>query len=229
MAKDGYILVLDLDQTIIDSDPFFEDRNFDHSKIPEHLNMNIVNILIRASKLRPKKIKAIFLLTNNSDKQFVANVDSAILDLSDSRGRYNTNQSKDPDAKNMPQKPYFFDDIFTIDHSMRKTNIPGVSSGIKDLHTVLKMIHTIDPGYHYNIMEKMFFFDDSPRHKLHDEFLNTSGGKYKDHYITITPPYKKGVTDTTNYTPILKVINKLENKRNTYRRNTKRNTRRRNR
>ena len=117
MAKDGLILVLDMDQTIIDSDPFFRKDILDTSKIPEYLNMNIVNILLRAARLRPKKVKAIFLLTNNSDKQFVANLDSAILDLSNgSTGKYNTSESKDPNAKKMPQKPYLFDDIFTRNH-----------------------------------------------------------------------------------------------------------------
>jgi len=216
MAKDGLILVLDMDQTIIDSDPFFRTPPLNASRIPEYLNMNVVNILLRAAKLRPKKVKAIFLLTNNSDTQFIASVDSAILDLSKgSVGKYNTSESRDPDAKKMPQKPYFFDDIFTINHSMRKTKIAGISHGIKDIHTVLQMIHTIDPGYHSDLMKNLFFFDDLPQHKLHEEFINSLGGKYKDHYITIRPPYKKEFEDKTDYRPILKTLAKLENKRKT--------------
>lgn len=211
MAKDGLILVLDMDQTIIDSDPFFKKDPLDHSKIPEYLNMNLVNILLRAARLRPKKVKAIFLLTNNSDKQFVANVDSAILDLSKgSTGKYNTSESKDPDADKMPQKPYFFDDIFTRNHPMRMTKVPGLSHAVKDLHTVLQMIHTIDPDYHSDIMKNLFFFDDISQHKLHEEFINSSNGKYKDHYITISPPYKNDVEDKTDYKPILKALKKLE-------------------
>lgn len=216
MAKDGLILVLDMDQTIIDSGPFFRNTPLDHSKIPEYLNMNVVNIILRAAKLRPKKVKAIFLLTNNSDTQFVASVDSAILDLSrGSTGKYNTSESRDPDAKKMPQKPYFFDDIFTRNHPMRMTKVPGISHAVKDLHTVLQMIHTIDPGYHSDLMKNLFFFDDMPQHKLHDEFINSSNGKYKDHYITISPPYKRGIEDRTDYKPILKALKKLENKRKT--------------
>jgi hypothetical protein len=213
MAKDGLILVLDMDQTIIDSTPFFRKDPLDSSMIPEFLNMNLVNILLRAAKLRPKKVKGIFLLTNNSDKEFVANVDSAILDLSKGlRGKYNTSESGDPDAKNMPQKPYFFDDIFTIQHSMRKTHALGVRAGIKDLHTILEMIHTIDPKYHSNLMKNLFFFDDVPTHKLHEEFINSSGGKYKSHYITITPPYNKGIEDKTDYKPILRAMSMVDRK-----------------
>lgn len=197
----GLVLVLDMDQTIIDSEPFFRKQPLDLSKIPEYLNMNVIDILLKAAKLRPRKVKCIFLLTNNSDKEFIAKVDSAILNLSRSVGKYNTPESKDPESKKMPQKEYFFDDIFMMNHSMRTNN-----QGTKDLHTIMEMIHTIDPRYQSNVMKNLFFFDDIPNHRLKDEFEMALGGKYSDHYITITPPYKKGLKDKTDYTPILKSL-----------------------
>jgi hypothetical protein len=213
MAKDGLILVFDMDQTIIDSDPFFKSNPLDYSRIPEYLNMNVVNILLRAAKLRPKKVTAIFLLTNNSDKQFVAAVDSALYELSmGSRGKYNTVESMDTNSSKMPHKAYFFDDIFMLDHPKRKPTSQGIPPGIKDLHTVLEMMHTINSDEHPNIIKNLFFFDDIPNHKLHDEFLNFSSGKYKNHYITISPPYQKGKIDKTNYKPVLKALQKLDKK-----------------
>jgi hypothetical protein len=213
MSKDGLILVLDMDQTIIDSEPFFRQNPLNRSKIPEYLNMNIIHILLRAAKLRPNKVKGIFLLTNNLDKDFIAKVDTAILDLSmGSKGKYNTSESTDYISQKMPDKEYFFDDIFMLDHPKRKSKIPGGSPEVKDIHTVVEMIKTIDSTASPNIISKLFFFDDIPDHKLHDEFLNSSGGKYKQHYMTITPPYKKGITDKTNYTPILKALHKLDGK-----------------
>ena len=213
MAKDGLVLVFDMDQTIIDSDPFFKSNPLEYSKIPDYLNMNVVNILLRAAKLRPTKVMAIFLLTNNSDKQFVAAVDSALYKLSmGSRGKYNTVESADSNSSKMPHKEYFFDDIFMIDHPKRKQASIGVSSGVKDLHTVLEMMHTINSDEHPNIIKNLFFFDDMSNHKLHDEFIEYSGGKYKNHYITIHPPYQKGKIDKTNYRPILKALQKLDKK-----------------
>ena len=61
----GLVLVFDLDQTILDSsDPKFFDNSLTPDVLKEmikkNLNMNIVNLLIRASKLRPSgKVSAI--------------------------------------------------------------------------------------------------------------------------------------------------------------------------
>lgn len=209
MVKDGLILVFDMDQTIIDSGPFFKNDPLDYSKIPEYMNMNVVNILLRAAKLRPKKVAAIFLLTNNSDKHFVAAVDSALYNLSmGSRGKYNTVESADSNSNKMPHKEYFFDDIFMLDHPKRKS----INPAIKDLHTVLEMMSTINSEEHPNIIKNLFFFDDLPNHKLHDEFIDYSNGKYKNHYITITPPYKKEKVDKTNYRPVLKALQNIDKK-----------------
>ena len=202
----GLVLVFDMDQTILDSsDPYLFNRPPTPSarvilkrKIRQSLNMNVLNILRRAAKLRPTKVEAILLLTNNSSTILVSAVDEVLYELtSHSRGRYTTFRNE-----GLPDKPYFFDSIMMRGSPSRpKTIDDNPPKRFIDVATMLNK----EPS-----MKDIYFFDDIGNHTLRSEFDTISKGIYSDHYIQITPPYTKGQEDRTNYDPILRALSKLD-------------------
>jgi len=209
----GLFLVFDLDQTIIDSkDNYFfkdintaEEYNLYKKKIRESLNWNVINILSRASKLRPHMVSAICLLTNNSYDVFVSAVDEVIRDITGSVGKYKT-YTGNADAKTMPDKPYFFDSIMMFQHSSRKYDANKIP--VKSILDIAHMATLI--GIKLPNIKDVYFFDDIGTHRLRSEFNFMSDGKYKDHYIQITPPYSNFRKDNTSYASILKGLSDLD-------------------
>lgn len=205
----GLILVFDMDQTILDSsDPYLferpntvEGRRLLKIKIKESLNWNVVNILSRASYLRPDKVSAICLLTNNSSTILVNAVDEVLREIIGLPGRFKTNIN--------PGKEYFFDYIMMRQHPSRPVTVdnnpPKRLIDIINMTKYLKM-----EGSAMDFMKDTYFFDDIPTHVLRSEFNFMYDGKYKDHYITITPPFKKDLPDKTNYDPVLLALSKLD-------------------
>ena len=63
----GLLLVFDLDGTIA------------NTKEPTELNPSITDIIIEAANLRGNNVDAICLLTNNSDKDYIAFIDDIFL------------------------------------------------------------------------------------------------------------------------------------------------------
>ena len=204
----GLVLVFDLDQTILDSsDPKF----FDNSLTPEeirqlikkNLNMNIVNLLIRASELRPSgKVTAICLLTNNSSINFVQLVDSVLKGLTKSNGSYGKKAVED----GFEAGEYFFDAIMTRNHSARPIAVSG--SPPKRLEDINKMLEPFDLSFGSATMDDLFFFDDLPNHDIMRTYKDV--GEFRENYIQIKPPYTKYTKDTTNYTPILRALAELD-------------------
>jgi hypothetical protein len=204
----GLVLVFDLDQTILDSS---DDRLFDGSLGPDeirelikkNLNMNIVNLLIRASKLRPSgKVSAICLLTNNSSVNFVQLVDSVLKDLTGSVGSYGKKAVED----GFEAGEYFFDAVMTRNHSSRPSTAAG--SRPKRLEDINKMLEPFDLSFGSATMGELFFFDDFPNHQIMQTYKEV--GEFRENYIQIKPPYSKYTKDTTNYTPILRALSELD-------------------
>jgi hypothetical protein len=217
----GLILVLDMDQTILDSsDPYlFERPNTEEAlvilkqKIRKALNPNVFNILRRASKLRPSgKVSGIFLLTNNSSRILVSAVDEVLFEDLSSRGKYKTYNNSNENK--MPDKPYFFDAIMMRQHPSRpKTVDNNPPKRLLDIFNMIKSVGIKDPSI--ASMKDIYFFDDIGTHNLRSEFNFMSNGKYKDHYIQITPPFKVSTPDLTVYTPITNALDSLEKGNNT--------------
>jgi len=205
----GLILVFDMDQTIIDSsDPYLfnrpatpEARVILKEKIKHALNWNVVNIMKRAAKLRPHGVTAICMLTNNSSTILVSAVDEVLYELIGSKGKYKVHAGN-VDDREMPDKPYFFDSIMMRQHSSRpKTIDDNPPKRYIDIMNMMKLIGIHGVGL--ETMKDVYFFDDIGTHNLRAEFNFMSEGKYKDHYIQITPPYNKRLEDKTDYRPIL--------------------------
>jgi len=198
------VLVLDLDETITDSSPELflpakEEIIID--RIKRNLNMNIINLLIRASRLRSTGgVAAICLLTNNLSKPFITLVDKIILELTGSGGSYGNYAVSD----GYEARAYFFDYIMSRDHASR----PKLSSPPKRIEDVNYMLGQLKlPLIDDTNINRLYFFDDSSRHALRESFV---AGKSEANYITITPPYSKYGHDTTNYNPILLELAKLD-------------------
>ena len=73
---------------------------------------------------------------------------------------------------------------------------------------MLKFIGVKDVGL--ETMKDVYFFDDIGTHNLRAEFNFMSEGKYKDHYIQITPPYNKHLHDKTDYRAVLHSLAALD-------------------
>ena len=204
----GIVLVFDLDQTILDSS---DDRLFDGSLGPDeirelikkNLNMNIVNLLIRASELRPSgKVTAICLLTNNSSIKFVELVDSVLKEHTGSVGSYGKRAVED----GFKSGEYFFDAIMTRNHIARPTTV--TRSPPKRLEDINKMLEPFGLSFGSATMDDLFFFDDISNHEIMRSYKEV--GEFRENYIQIKPPYTKYTRDTTNYTPILRALSELD-------------------
>jgi hypothetical protein len=204
----GIVLVFDLDQTILDSS---DDRLFDGSLGPDeirelikkNLNMNIVNLLIRTSELRPSgKVTAICLLTNNSSVKFVQLVDGVLKELTKSNGSYGKKAVED----GFEAGEYFFDAIMTRNHSARPIAASG--SPPKRIEDINKMLEPFSTSFGSATMDELFFFDDLPNHQILQTYKEV--GDFRENYIQIKPPYNKYTRDTTNYTPILRALSELD-------------------
>jgi len=211
----GLILVFDLDQTISDSSLpglFTVPTNSKESDklralIKTTLNMNIVNLLKRAAPLRSTGgVSAICLLTNNSSPTFVSMVDSLLQELCGSTGKYKTYKGN-INANAMPIKPYFFDSIFMRAHSTRE-KITSPPKSLEDVSNMMKFLKLY--GSISDIIKNTYFFDDVGSHVMRQEFNFMEGGKYRDHYIQITPRYSIHTDDKTNYLPVLKALSALD-------------------
>jgi len=208
-----------MDQTILDSsDPYLFERPAGPEalvilkrKIKESLNWNVVNIIKRAAKLRPDKVSAICLLTNNSSHILVSAVDEVLYEETSSKGKFKTYR-ENADDKGMPprDKPYFFDSIMMRNHSSRTKTIDN--NPPKSIIDIINMMYLLGlRGLEFeNLMKDTYFFDDIGTHNLRQEFNFMSDGKYKDHYIQITPPYNKLLQDKTDYRPILHALAALD-------------------
>lgn len=212
----GLILVFDMDQTILDSsDPYLfnrpptpEAREILKQRIREGLNWNVVNLLKRAANLRPGGVDAICLLTNNSSTILVSAVDEVLYEETGLRGKYKTYKGNAND-RTMPNKHYFFDSIMMRQHSSRpKTPDNNPPKRFIDIVNMMKFMGLGNIGVER--MKDVYFFDDIGTHDLRAEFNFISQGKYKDHYIHITPPYSSFLLDETDYTPILNALHKID-------------------
>jgi len=203
----GLTLVFDMDQTILDSsDPYLferppdpESRNLLKEKIKIGLNWNIVAILKRAVKLRPDKVSSIFLLTNNSSTILVSALDEVLREITGSTGRYKGDNG-------LPNtQVYFFDSIMMRQHSSRPKTVDD--NPPKRANDIMTMISPTANIKHEETLKNTYFFDDIEKHVLKSEFDNIGKG---DNYIHITPPYKRGIPDTTNYRPVLQALSLLD-------------------
>lgn len=198
----GLILVFDLDETITYTD----------SENNVHFNDNVIDLFayIKQKFLRGVVIDAIFLLTNNSDKKYIKNINDFIV-----YHLRNTNNNTLNNIGNIgnigiftggeegyPEGVYFFDYIMDYVHSHRN---PRKTKSLADIKYMADKI-----GLTYNndldLLNRTFFFDDR------DHVIKTEMEEHgiPHHYIKITPPYEPDLNDyfkdDTNYKSVYDAI-----------------------
>ena len=166
----GLILVFDMDQTIIGNHVTSEKLDF---------NPKVLAILRRAMELRPGKVKAIFLLTNNG---FDSDINLFHIKLL---------HEIFPQNRNRPSS--VFDGIMTANTLGRlKEYLP---KRLEDVEFLMKERFGPDVKLK-DLADRVYFFDDLvPEHLIKNELP-------EGHYIRIDPPFELGVKDRTNYKPI---------------------------
>lgn len=196
----GYLLVFDLDQTLVATNKQFAKRAtrkrglfreiWQPYKKPE-VNPELVEVLKEAGKLKEiGTVYGIYLLTNNSDKQFIHRV---LKTLEKETGI-----------------PKLFDATLTAEKGEPRDTPRGYSKNyssksVRDLYRLLnRHERRTDAEKRYNsneLLKKTFFFDDMPDHQLRKEFFQAG---VKGNYVTIDPPFV-GI----NETPYGKVFEQL--------------------
>jgi hypothetical protein len=130
----GLILVWDMDQTIIGN-------SVDNEKLI--FNPNAIDIIRKAISMRPKKVTAIFLLTNNPADGFI-NMFHIKLSL-------------------FLRTSYVFDGIMTATDGERAEGIP------KRLEDVKTLMDRRSFKYDETLKDRVYFFDDVPNHQIRGE------------------------------------------------------------
>lgn len=201
----GWVLVFDLDETLIGTTKTYKDGKYYISDI--QLNDKLFQIIFHAKGLKEDGlVDAILLLTNNTgvhsvydDKEgnFLAIIESVVEE------KYGMKFNK------------IFDNIYTgkreeVNSGKRKTELveyrgfgepiykesnikkefPKGERLVKDIETVAKMLSEIEISTK-NLEDRIIFFDDEPRaHVLKKELEGHDGI-----YVTIDPPFGKDKTD----------------------------------
>jgi len=210
----GLIFVFDLDQTLIDSDGIFEEGQ---NSIYNHLNMTLLRkALAPAAEFRDKgiAIDAICLLTNNSSREFVANVSSFLYELLQSKGRFSIIQGSPSGNSEFPEIDTIFDYIMVRQHASRN----GSENPPKTLTDVAYMMNALNIPFRdvADLARRTYFFDDNPSHKIRQQ-LTTFG--YPTHYTLIEGPdsvrgvnkgFIKGKPDLTDYKYIDQVFRRIQ-------------------
>lgn len=176
--KNGLVLVWDLDQTIVGE--YSDQRDINSPDLV--LNDKAVALLKKAVEARNKdKVSAIFLLTNNADEVFIM---VAILKLTELIF-----------PKNVTFHISLFDYIMSRNHQFREAPKEDPPKSLREVRYMMEKNNLSTE----NLAERVFFIDDRATHQIANEIP-------KDHYIVVTPPFRKGSTDTTDYSVLEKAL-----------------------
>ena len=227
----GLILVFDLDQTLIDSTDMGwllaeemrkPNSDFDTDRIiSKKINMTLINnVLIPAVKLRAmgRGVDAIILLTNNSDREYVALICLYLSRLVQSVGRFSSIRNSPMGDSEYPNADTVFDYVMVRQHPSREQ----IYNPPKSLIDIEYMINAIGLAYkgHGDIAKRTFFFDDNENHVIRKQ-LDMYG--YPGHYVLMRGPnyvnnvnqgYIAGKPDLTDYAYIeyiLRLVGRGEN------------------
>jgi hypothetical protein len=227
----GLILVFDLDQTLVDSTDLMDvvlaeaekpspDERVIYNLIEPKLNKNLMrNVLTQAMVLRSRgmMIDAIFLLTNNSSREYVARV-SAVLyqffSLPEFLGKFQSVRSSLVGNSRFPDVATIFDYIMVRQHAARPRLVdpPKNLGDVKVMMGAIGMPLTDDA----TLARRVFFFDDNVSHVLSRELAHYGS---PDHYIQIKGPltgaggvnagFIAGQPDMSDYEPIIREFRRL--------------------
>jgi hypothetical protein len=135
----GLVLVWDMDNTLVGN--YFDVATKSEKDIL-HLNRKAVAVLQQALEARTRgNVDAIFMLTNNADKQFIEYVHDRL--------------------KTRLDVPVVFDYIMDRTHESRSPS-DDPPKRLKDVEYMMEAVGLST----YNLANRVFFFDDIPDHKI---------------------------------------------------------------
>lgn len=180
----GLILVFDLDQTI--ASPAGDSDIIVNDKIVEILQV------IERAKLRGNGVDAIFLLTNNSNTEYIKWIDGYLLEKTESIGKFKGEDD-------YPDDDYFFD--YIMDYNNPSRNGDRLTKSLNNIKFMIDKagIEGTD------LLSRIYFFDDLD-HVIKGELAADGFG---NQYIKITPPLEFKKKDLTDYRPIHAAIRNL--------------------
>jgi hypothetical protein len=176
----GYVLVWDMDQTI--TGDYFDVVKFPTR--PLDINPKALEILRLAVKARnERRVAAILLLTNNSDINYVLKMIDTISRKLNVDKLFDDGMMAGTPGRNIP---------------------PGkpINYALKSFRDVKRMVTALNLSTE-NLPTRTFFFDDQTGHILTAELIKEG---YEENFIKITPGYKEGLEDKTNWSSIEKAL-----------------------
>jgi hypothetical protein len=136
----GLVLVWDMDNTLVGN--YFDVENKSENDIL-YLNRNAVAVLQTAVNAKMRgTVDAIFMLTNNADKQFIEYVHNRL--------------------KTRLDIPFVFDYIMDRTHEARPPPVDNPPKRLEDVEFMMKAVGKST----YNLANRVFFFDDIPDHEI---------------------------------------------------------------
>jgi hypothetical protein len=229
----GIIFGFDLDQTLIDSHGLKQSDLKDYETarkfIDSRINQTILDYILHTAinYRRLGYIDAIFLLTNNGDRKYVAFVSRYISDTLKGRGTFGQIRNTPYGNSQMPdfgdKVGYFFDYVMVRQHASRGgTEDPSKSlKDIKYMINALKETRFKDIKFSddKDLASRTYFFDDRSQHRIRNELTDFG---YPENYIQITGPdyfpppndsvnmgFIHGKDDLSDYRPIFSVFKSI--------------------
>jgi hypothetical protein len=235
----GIILVFDLDHTLIDSSyvgfPITVEgavRRLDTYK--GMVNQTLIEkIMFPAAILRESyKVSAILMLTNNSSSDYVAGVcryiyrdikyrfKKAGIPISTiTKGKYDETEArrthrlpkKGQDVTELDDNNYFFDFIMTRLSDDRSGNPENPDKRLEDVAIMLRKLGKSTQ----NLDSRVFMFDDIADHVISKELNPPSNYiriKSRDATTGAGVPFRMGLEEITDYSPVQKAFAELSDK-----------------
>jgi hypothetical protein len=176
----GLILVFDLDQTLVDTTTFHQERGR-LSNVGKYVNLRLIDEVLKpASKLRGKGVDGIFLFTNNTRDVYIESVCKYLAST----------------VKNTDGNAFFFDYIMTPKDSYNGAEDPYIKSISKIEHILSHKCPYSDRERdpvtftdYSDLAERLFFFDDLEHPNIRKFFQDVGLGanipNFSNHYIQI--------------------------------------------
>jgi len=235
MITDKFVLVFDLDNTLIDTtielmrlsedfiynrDQYSEEEFFKDNIDPVINHKLIREVLESAVKLRKGKVDAIVLLTNNSSVNYATTISMYLYNLFNKLGYENAEGEfesirEDP-VKGDPRFPggsikHFFDYIMLANHPSRPKS-PNPPKRLEDVEFMMRSLGKSTD----NLIRRIFFFDDyievgtQRKHAIIEQMSpHVSYRQYifiKGNGPFYSGGYSKDKPDTTDYSSVIKAF-----------------------